>query len=231
MLCSRSLISRCDRGDVDRPADHTIFNKELWCSDSEVLPPAHTKIRLEKRHLAAVTASGRSGHDGQLPLSEEGHTRILFGRVQLLVEGNRKSKQASRISISLQHILGVQIESCNIKSPEPCFILQRVLHRNKEDRVQCPGEHRVHWFRSGSGETQPGFIHTHSDAPEERSCDFSLSKTIHDSSDTGTYYCAVATCGEILFGGGTKVDTKQELRTPLIVLATLLACCVINARQ
>ncbi|XP_034399681.1 uncharacterized protein LOC117737685 [Cyclopterus lumpus] len=83
-----------------------------------------------------------------------------------------------------------------------------LVSRNKEDRVQCPGEHSVHWFRSGSGESHPGFLHTHSDAQEERSCDFSLSKTIHNSSDTGTYYCAVATCGEILFGEGTQVDTK-----------------------
>uniref|UniRef100_A0A8C3A8H1 Ig-like domain-containing protein n=1 Tax=Cyclopterus lumpus TaxID=8103 RepID=A0A8C3A8H1_CYCLU len=74
-----------------------------------------------------------------------------------------------------------------------------LVSRNKEDRVQCPGEHSVHWFRSGSGESHTGFIHTHSDAQEERSCDFSLSKTIHNSSDTGTYYCAVATCGKIHF--------------------------------
>ena len=83
-----------------------------------------------------------------------------------------------------------------------------LLSKNKENRVQCPGDRRVHWFRSGSGESHLGFIHTHSDAQEERSCDYSLSKTIEDSSDTGTYYCAVATCGEILFGDGTKVDTS-----------------------
>uniref|UniRef100_A0A8C2WQW8 Ig-like domain-containing protein n=1 Tax=Cyclopterus lumpus TaxID=8103 RepID=A0A8C2WQW8_CYCLU len=101
-----------------------------------------------------------------------------------------------------------------------------LVSRNKEDRVQCPGEHSVHWFRSGSGESHPGFIHTHSDAQEERSCDFSLSKTIHNSSDTGTYYCAVATCGEILFGEGTQVDTRSKLEPVVIGLGVLLACCV-----
>ncbi|XP_068571636.1 uncharacterized protein [Cebidichthys violaceus] len=47
------------------------------------------------------------------------------------------------------------------------------------------------------------------------------------TSDAGTYYCAVATCGEILFGEGTKVETKPELYTSLIVVGTLLGCCVI----
>ncbi|KAI3351503.1 hypothetical protein L3Q82_020346, partial [Scortum barcoo] len=85
-----------------------------------------------------------------------------------------------------------------------------LLSKNKENRVQCPGEHSVYWFRAGSGGLHPGIIYTHrnsSDEEEERSCVYSLSKTIQNSSDTGTYYCAVATCGEILFGEGTTVET------------------------
>ncbi|XP_044062382.1 uncharacterized protein LOC122880888 isoform X2 [Siniperca chuatsi] len=103
-----------------------------------------------------------------------------------------------------------------------------LLSKNKED--QCPGEHSVYWFRAGSGESHPGVIYTHrnsSDEQEERSCVYSLSKTIHNSSDTGTYYCAVVTCGEILFGEGTKVETRQELWPFVIVLGTLLAGFVI----
>ncbi|XP_068447794.1 uncharacterized protein [Clinocottus analis] len=101
-----------------------------------------------------------------------------------------------------------------------------LLSKNKEDRVQCPGGHSVHWFRSGSGESHPGFILTHSDTQEERSCAYSLSKTIHNSSDAGTYYCAVAACGEILFGGGTKVDTRSPLEPVVVGLGVLVACCV-----
>ncbi|XP_075959690.1 immunoglobulin kappa light chain-like [Anarhichas minor] len=101
-----------------------------------------------------------------------------------------------------------------------------LLSKNKENRVQCPGEHSVHWFRSGSGESHPGIIYTHSDEQEERSCVYSLSKTIQTSSDAGTYYCAVATCGEILFGEGTKVETSSKLELVVIVLGVLLACCV-----
>uniref|UniRef100_A0A3B4TD01 Uncharacterized LOC111232578 n=1 Tax=Seriola dumerili TaxID=41447 RepID=A0A3B4TD01_SERDU len=102
-----------------------------------------------------------------------------------------------------------------------------LLYTNKESRAQCPGEHSVHWFRAGSGGFHPGIIYTHSnrsDEQEERSCVYSLSKTIQNSSDAGTYYCAVVTCGEILFGEGTKVETKLD--PVVLVLGGLLACCV-----
>ncbi|XP_054453691.1 uncharacterized protein LOC129090175 [Anoplopoma fimbria] len=101
-----------------------------------------------------------------------------------------------------------------------------LLSKNKENRVQCPGEHSVHWFRSGARAFHPSIIYTHSDQQEEISCDYSLSKTIQNSSDTGTYYCAVVTCGEILFGEGTKVETRSKLELVVIVLGVLLACCV-----
>ncbi|XP_071314399.1 uncharacterized protein [Trachinotus anak] len=105
-----------------------------------------------------------------------------------------------------------------------------LLSTNKGNRVQCPGEHSVHWFRAGSGGFHPGIIYTHSsrrDEQEERSCVYSLSKTIHNSSDAGTYYCAVVTCGQILFGEGTKVETRSGLDPVVLVLGGLLACCVI----
>lgn len=83
------------------------------------------------------------------------------------------------------------------------------LSEKKENRVQCPGEHSVYWFRAGSGGSHPSIIYPHSKSNcdrEDRSCVYSLSKTIQSSADNGTYYCAVVTCGEILFGEGTKVE-------------------------
>ncbi|KAM7417271.1 hypothetical protein PAMA_017091 [Pampus argenteus] len=98
-----------------------------------------------------------------------------------------------------------------------------------ENTDQCPDEHSVYWFRAASAGFHPGFVSTHrnrSDERVERSCVYSLSKTIQDSSDTGTYYCAVVTCGEILFGEGTNVETSSELGSVVLVLGSLLACCV-----
>uniref|UniRef100_A0A668RZQ5 Ig-like domain-containing protein n=1 Tax=Oreochromis aureus TaxID=47969 RepID=A0A668RZQ5_OREAU len=101
---------------------------------------------------------------------------------------------------------------------------------NKENRGRCPDEHRVYWFRAGSGQSDATIIYTHrnySQKQEGRRCVHSLSKTIQSSSDAGTYYCAVVTCGEIVFGEGTQVETRQKWDPVIIVLGTLLALCVI----
>ncbi|XP_059201632.1 uncharacterized protein LOC131981372 [Centropristis striata] len=113
-----------------------------------------------------------------------------------------------------------------VQQGDPVTLQCSLLSKNKENTAQCPAEHSVHWFRSGSGGSHPDVLYTHSDEQEERSCVHSLSKTIQDSSDTGTYYCAVVTCGQILFGEGTKVETRSELDPVVLVLGVLLACCV-----
>ncbi|XP_049442827.1 signal-regulatory protein beta-2-like [Epinephelus fuscoguttatus] len=84
------------------------------------------------------------------------------------------------------------------------------------EKKSCPRDHSVFWFRAASDEFHPSAIyaHGHSDgcekSPEAHSpqkCVYSFSKDV-SSSDAGTYYCAVATCGEILFGNGTKLDIE-----------------------
>ncbi|XP_010886083.2 uncharacterized protein LOC105020619 [Esox lucius] len=83
----------------------------------------------------------------------------------------------------------------------------------------CEGEHSVYWFRHDSGESPPGIISTNGDrsgqcmkSPESgsptQSCVYNLPKRNLSLSDTGTYYCAVASCGEILFGNGTKLNIQ-----------------------
>uniref|UniRef100_A0A1A7X7N6 Novel immune-type receptor 4 n=1 Tax=Iconisemion striatum TaxID=60296 RepID=A0A1A7X7N6_9TELE len=48
------------------------------------------------------------------------------------------------------------------------------------------------------------------------------------SSDPGTYYCAVATCGQIIFGNGTKVETDQTADLKPIALVVAFICLVIS---
>uniref|UniRef100_I3J237 Uncharacterized LOC100702894 n=1 Tax=Oreochromis niloticus TaxID=8128 RepID=I3J237_ORENI len=100
-----------------------------------------------------------------------------------------------------------------------------LFSENKNDPDQCPDEDKVHWFK-GASESYPGIIyHGSIRNKEDGKCDYSLSKTITNSSDAGTYYCAVVTCGEILFGKGTKVEIEEF---PLItVLGALLTCSVL----
>uniref|UniRef100_A0A8C7W798 Ig-like domain-containing protein n=1 Tax=Oncorhynchus mykiss TaxID=8022 RepID=A0A8C7W798_ONCMY len=104
----------------------------------------------------------------------------------------------------------------------------------------CAGLHRVYWFRAGSGESHPGVIYTPENRSDEcekspetpsptKSCVYSFSKNNLSLSDAGTYYCAVVTCGEILFGDGTKLNTiKGSTVDPIILsLGAAVAVCVI----
>ncbi|XP_042072621.1 uncharacterized protein LOC121813148 [Haplochromis burtoni] len=107
-----------------------------------------------------------------------------------------------------------------------------LLSTSKEKALQCPDEHRVHWLRAGSESFTPSIIYTHMDSRDEalkRNCVYSLSKTIQDYSDAGTYYCAVVTCGKILFGEGTKVEIKSVSGFGLfvLVLGVFLTSCMI----
>nr|XP_046261694.1 uncharacterized protein LOC124067942 isoform X2 [Scatophagus argus] len=108
-----------------------------------------------------------------------------------------------------------------------------------EDKT-CPGGPSLFWFKAGSDESHPSVIYTHGDSgdgcdksPEAHApqkCVYSFSKNV-SSSDDGTYYCAVASCGEILFGNGTKLDIQapnmQEDNTVLLLLCAALALSLI----
>uniref|UniRef100_A0A3B3VYZ6 Ig-like domain-containing protein n=1 Tax=Poecilia latipinna TaxID=48699 RepID=A0A3B3VYZ6_9TELE len=99
----------------------------------------------------------------------------------------------------------------------------------------CGGEHKVYWFRN-SEEHYPGLIYTHEGSkhqcerkPGEQSntCVVSLPLKNLTVSNAGTYYCAVASCGRILFGNGTNLNVKTEtdsvyLLTGALVFTTFL---------
>ncbi|CAL8307238.1 unnamed protein product [Arctogadus glacialis] len=110
---------------------------------------------------------------------------------------------------------------------------QRTDHSN-----QCQGEPSVYWFRSGP--SHPAAIYMNGNRSGEcqnssgppsapQSCVYTLPKNNVDSSDAGTYYCALAACGEVVFGNGTKLDIPGPKLFFLVtvVLGILLACCLV----
>ncbi|MCI4389766.1 hypothetical protein PGIGA_G00102250 [Pangasianodon gigas] len=83
-------------------------------------------------------------------------------------------------------------------------------------------EQSMYWFRHGSRESHPGIIYTHGDGSDEckksseagsptQSCVYTLPKRKLTTSDNGTFYCAVAACGQILFTNGTEVKVAGEI--------------------
>ncbi|XP_026184067.1 uncharacterized protein LOC113142915 [Mastacembelus armatus] len=86
----------------------------------------------------------------------------------------------------------------------------------------CDGEHRVYWFKH-SGQAHPGLIYTHGGSndqcerkPETQtpSCVYNLPMNSLNVSDAGTYYCAVVSCANMLFGNGTKKDPADKENSP-----------------
>ncbi|XP_027134614.1 signal-regulatory protein beta-2-like [Larimichthys crocea] len=111
--------------------------------------------------------------------------------------------------------------------PGDSVTLQCSVLSDSENKT-CPREHSVYWFRAGSDESHPSLIYAHGNSGDEcerspqthspQKCVYSFSKKV-SSSDAGTYYCAVATCGEILFGNGTKLEIEAfNWQDPLLFL-------------
>uniref|UniRef100_A0A3P9CPD6 Signal-regulatory protein beta-2-like n=1 Tax=Maylandia zebra TaxID=106582 RepID=A0A3P9CPD6_9CICH len=116
--------------------------------------------------------------------------------------------------LTSNYIVVQQPTESNPLRPGDTATLQCSVLTNSENNT-CSGHHNVFWFRDGSNKSLPNIIYTHgnrTDQCEKRSdpqdgCVYRFSKNV-SSSDAGTYYCAVATCGEILFGNGTTLDVQ-----------------------
>ncbi|XP_073330792.1 uncharacterized protein [Pagrus major] len=87
----------------------------------------------------------------------------------------------------------------------------------------CDGEHSVYWFKH-SQESHPGLIYTHGgrndqcerkDNTQTHTCVYNLPMKSLNLSHAGTYYCAVALCGDFVFGNGTKLDFEDKEDSPV----------------
>ncbi|XP_038573004.1 uncharacterized protein LOC119901485 isoform X2 [Micropterus salmoides] len=89
----------------------------------------------------------------------------------------------------------------------------------------CDGEHSVYWFKT-SEESHPGLIYTHggrndqcerNSSTQTHTCVYNLALKSLNLSHAGTYYCAVASCGHVLFGNGTKLEIEYEVDSLVLV--------------
>uniref|UniRef100_W5MYC0 Ig-like domain-containing protein n=1 Tax=Lepisosteus oculatus TaxID=7918 RepID=W5MYC0_LEPOC len=98
----------------------------------------------------------------------------------------------------------------------------------------CPAQHDIHWFRNVLGESFPKIINTNGSKSDQcekssvagiptQSCVYNLTKKNLSHSDSGTYYCAVASCGGILFGNGTLLEITVSTYC-VILLYYILYC-------
>uniref|UniRef100_A0A3B3DUH2 Uncharacterized LOC112139502 n=1 Tax=Oryzias melastigma TaxID=30732 RepID=A0A3B3DUH2_ORYME len=100
----------------------------------------------------------------------------------------------------------------------------------------CDGEHRVYWFKD-SEDSHPGLIYTHGGRKDQcerkkntqtHSCVYELHMKNLTESHSGIYYCAVVSCGHILFGNGTKLSlTDSAAPMNSVILHTLVGLLTI----
>ncbi|CAI5672397.1 unnamed protein product [Oreochromis niloticus] len=95
----------------------------------------------------------------------------------------------------------------------------------------CDEEHSVYWFRD-SEESFPRIIYTHGGRNDQcegkpntqtHTCVYNLPMKSLNMSHAGTYYCAVASCGHILFGNGTKLEYERNCCVSVYFLSGALA--------
>ncbi|XP_037615485.1 uncharacterized protein LOC119482137 [Sebastes umbrosus] len=131
-------------------------------------------------------------------------------------EGTLVSVQGSGLNVPTL----VQHSSSETVQPGGSVTLNCTVHTGT-----CDGEHSVYWFRN-SEKSHPGLIYTHggrNDQCEKKpntqthTCVYNLPMNSLNRSHAGTYYCAVASCGHILFGNGTKLDFKDEEASLVLV--------------
>ncbi|KAL7375311.1 hypothetical protein ABVT39_015371 [Epinephelus coioides] len=114
------------------------------------------------------------------------------------------------------------------------------------------GEHSVYWFKY-SEESHPGLIYSHGGRNDQcerkpdtqtHTCVYNLPMKSLNLSHAGTYYCAVASCGHILFGDGTTLDFEGEedshvlmyflsgtsTFTTILVVLLAFSVCMMNKR-
>ncbi|CAL8271445.1 unnamed protein product [Boreogadus saida] len=127
--------------------------------------------------------------------------------------------------------------SASAQLGDPVALQCSVTSQRTDHSNQCQGEPSVYWFRSGP--SHPAAIYMNGNRSGEcqnssgppsapQSCVYTLPKNSVDSSDAGTYYCALAACGEVVFGNGTKLDiTELGKNEVTVVLGILLACCLV----
>ncbi|XP_052470382.1 novel immune-type receptor 13 [Carassius gibelio] len=142
------------------------------------------------------------------------------GGTYLALKGSQNHRYEFKVSV-LQHPVSEPVQAGDTVTLR-CSVLYE--HSTKDIRM--------FWFRSDSGQSVPEILHTHNysnqcETDSTQSCTFKLSKNISSQMDTGTYFCAVVTCGKILFGNGTNINMVKPVDPLVIILGVLLGICVV----
>nr|XP_043877227.1 uncharacterized protein LOC122766441 isoform X3 [Solea senegalensis] len=188
--------------------------------------------------ICVVQTSGASGQThtfyndfGQNPRvslqTDAGLNHLNISDVQLSDSANYFCVGGPSVWYEFKEVITVSVEGSR-------WNLHPLVHQSESQRLQpgdsvtlnctvhtgacAGGEHSVYWLKNAQ-EPHHGTIYSkgnRSDQCERKPntqthiCVYKLPMNSVNLSHAGTYYCAVAACGHILFGNGTKLDFKES---------------------
>uniref|UniRef100_A0A3Q3MW00 Uncharacterized LOC113144088 n=1 Tax=Mastacembelus armatus TaxID=205130 RepID=A0A3Q3MW00_9TELE len=199
----------------------------LWTNTNPTYEPEFSgsrfKVKHDKNIISLTIVRTIQEDEGMYHCAVRNWNTFTWSGTYLSLKGN--TQRTSNYSV-------VQSTVSDPVRPGDSVTLQcSVLSDSESDT--CPRDHSVYWFRAGSDESHPNIIYTDGNNECEKrsdtvkSCVYHFSKNIN-SSDAGTYYCAVATCGQILFGNGTKLDIVQTTYSVLTAVVILTVCLAVS---
>ncbi|XP_027138692.1 uncharacterized protein LOC109138842 [Larimichthys crocea] len=199
----------------------------MWKNTSPVYGPDFSASRLEvklNKNMSSLTIlKTKEDDEGMYHCADVEWTKITWSATYLSLRGN--SQRTSNYAVVQWSTVSDPVR------PGGSVTLQCSVLSDSENKT-CSEDHSVFWFRAGSDKSHPDIIyadgnrHDQCDKSQKR-CVYHSSKNV-SSSDDGTYYCAVATCGEILFGNGTKLQNESKTSSELIALVVEVVCLIIS---
>ncbi|XP_027143755.1 uncharacterized protein LOC113747629 isoform X2 [Larimichthys crocea] len=165
--------------------------------------------------------------------TRNGKNHLKISDLQTVDSATYYCVTTSEIKFTFAEVITVSVKGSGLNIPA-------LVHQSVSETIQpggsvtlnctvhtgtCDGEHSVYWFKD-SEESHPGLIYTHGGRNDQcerkpntqtHTCVYNLPMKSLNLSHAGTYYCAVASCGHILFGNGTKLDFEDEVDSLFLV--------------
>ncbi|XP_041841416.1 uncharacterized protein LOC121639889 [Melanotaenia boesemani] len=173
------------------------------------------------KHKSNGSLNGEFGKDSRFALeTSRGKNDLKISNVQ--ISDSATYYCVSGYSYVFEHLAGIIV---HVKSS--VSIIQTSVYQSESDTTRdsktlsctvqtgiCDEEHSVYWFKD-SGEALSREIYTYRSGNDQ--CEQNTNTQTHTCvynlkmASAGTYYCAVASCGQILFGNGTKLEDSSLL--------------------
>ncbi|XP_038153576.1 uncharacterized protein LOC119791504 [Cyprinodon tularosa] len=166
--------------------------------------------------------------EGMYHCAHMGWTQSIWTGIYLSLKGN--SQRTSSYTIVQEQTVSDPTRPTSPKTLQ-CLVL------SESENTTCSDEPSVFWIRARSDTSNPDIIYTEEKiyknckktSNNQKKCSYNFSKSV-TSSESDTFYCAVATCGEILLSNGPKrVTSNQDKRLSserIVLLITLISLAI-----